>query len=275
MRHAHGPARRLAVVVALVITWSATPAQALTIDVVCTGFAGCTTLGRSNGGYGSVFQQSFWNMTAGHNCTNYVAYRLTHGRLVARPPGTDDAMTWGPAAVAAGVPVDDVPTVGAVAWWKAGAGGASSSGHVAYVEAILPGGVLISEDNLNGDFRWRLMTRSDGTWPSGFIHYPASDGSPAGAFTSVTSPGGGQLDFWGSAMDPDVPVGSQTYLVTLGGPRGTPGVETFTFATEFFRFHRTPNVGTRGATTMYLYALNAPGTAGKDALLGHRDVTIR
>jgi surface antigen len=275
MRHAHGSARRLGVVVALVTTGMATPAQALSIDVVCTGFTGCTTLGRSNGGYGSVFQQSFWNMTAGHNCTNYVAYRLTHGRLVARPPGTDDALTWGPAAVAAGVPVDDVPTVGAVAWWKAGVGGASTSGHVAYVEAILPGGVLISEDNLNGDFRWRLMTRSDGTWPSGFIHYPASDGSPAGVFTSVASLGGGQLDFWGSAMDPDVPVGSRTYLVTLGGPRGTAGVETFTFETEFFRFQRTPTVGTRGATTMYLYALNAPGTAGTDALLGHRDVTIR
>ena len=142
-------------------------------------------------------------MTAGHNCTNYVAYRLTHGRLVARPPGTDSALTWGPAAVAAGVPVNDVPAVGAVAWWDAGFAGASAtSGHVAYVEAIVPGGVLVSEDNLRGDFRWRLLTRLDGTWPSGFIHYPASDGSPAGEFTSVTSPGAGKLDFWGCGDGP-------------------------------------------------------------------------
>jgi surface antigen len=276
MRHAHGPVRLLGVVVALVTTMWAAPAQALSINVLCTGFTGCITIGRSDGGYGNVFLQSFWNMTAGHNCTNYVAYRLTHGRLVARPPGTNSALTWGPAAVQAGVPVDDVPAVGDVAWWDAGVAGASAtSGHVAYVEAVLPGAVLISEDNLNGDFRWRLMTRLDGTWPSGFIHYPASDGSPAGVFTSVTSPDAGKLDFWGSAMDPDAPDGYRTYLVSLGGPRGAPGAEAYTFQSEFFRFHRANYVGTRGPTTMYLYAMNAPGTAGDDVLLGRRAVTVR
>jgi surface antigen len=267
--------RLLGLAVALVTPLCATPAQGASIDVVCTGFTGCVTMGRSDGGYGNVFQQSFWNMTAGHNCTNYVAYRLTHGRLVARPPGTDSALTWGSAALAANVPVDDVPAVGAVAWWKAGVRGAATSGHVAYVEAILPGAVLVSEDNLHGDFRWRLMTRLDGTWPSGFIHYPASDGSPAGEFTSVTSAEAGTLDFWGSAMDPDATDVDRTYLVTLGGPRGTAGVEAFTFASEFFRFHRINIVGTRGPTTMYLYALNAPGTAGKDVLLGRREATVR
>ena len=277
MRHAHGPVRLLGVVVALVMMMGATPAHALSINVLCTGFTGCITIGRSDGGYGNVFQQSFWNMTAGHNCTNYVAYRLTHGRLVARPPGTNSALTWGPAARQAGVAVDDVPTVGSVAWWDAGVGGASAtSGHVAYVEAVLLNGVvLVSEDNLNGEFRWRLMTRLDDTWPSGFIHYPASDGSPAGDFTEATSPAAGTLDFWGSSMDPDATDANRTYLVSLGGPRGTPGAETFTFQSEWFRFHRYHYVGTRGPTTMYLYALNAPGTAGQDVLLGQRDVTIR
>lgn len=277
MRRAHGPVRLLGVVVALVMTIWAVPAHALSINVLCTGFTGCAEVGRSDGGYGTVYLQSFWNMTAGHNCTNYVAYRLTHGRLVARPPGTNSALTWGPAAVQAGIPVDDVPEVGAVAWWDAGAGGASvTSGHVAYVEAVLPGDiVLLSEDNLNGDFRWRLTTRLDGVWPSGFIHYPESDGSPVGQFTSVTSPDAGTLDFWGSAADPDAQGGERTYLVSLGGPRGTPGAETYTFQSEWFQFHRTSSVGTRGPTTMYLYALNTPGTAGKDVLLGQRDVTIR
>jgi surface antigen len=255
--------------------WAA-PAQALTIDVLCTGFTGCLTIGRTDGGYGAVYLQSFWSMTAGHNCTNYVAYRLSHGRLVARPPGTNSAMTWGPAARQAGIPVDDVPTVGSVAWWDAGVGGASATyGHVAYVEAVLPGAVLVSEDNLDGDFRWRLMTRLDGTWPSGFIHYPESDGSPAGEFSSVTSPTAGKLDFWGYSMDPDAQDDNRTYLVSLGGPRGTAGAESFTFQTEFFWFHRTAYVGTRGPTTMYLYALNAAGTAGQDVLLGQRAVTVR
>ncbi len=276
MRHAHGPVRLLGAAVALVMTFCAAPAQGLSITVLCTGFVGCSTVGRTDGGYGAVYLRSFWGMTAGHNCTNYIAYRLTHGRLVARPPGTNSAMTWGAAAVRAHVPVDDVPAVGDVAWWEAGIGGASAtSGHVAYVEAVLPGAVLVSEDNLHGDFRWRLMTRSDGTWPSGFIHYPASDGSPTGEFISVTSPDAGTLDFWGSASDPDGPSGSRTYLVSLGGPRGTDGAESYTFESEFFRFHRISHVGTRGPTTMYLYALNAPGTAGSDVLLGQRAVTVR
>ena len=276
MRRAHGPVRLLGVVVALVTTMWAAPAQALSITVLCTGFTGCITIGRTDSGYGNVYLQSFWDMTAGHNCTNYVAYRLTHGRIVARPPGTNSAMTWGPAAAKAGVPVDDVPTVGSIAWWDAGVDGASAaSGHVAYVEAVLPGALLVSEDNLDGDFRWRLMTRLDGTWPSGFIHYPESDGSPAGLFTSVTSPAVGKLDFWGYGMDPDAHDDNRTYLVSLGAPRGTPGAETFTFESEFFRFHRVNYVGTRGPTTMYLYALNASGTAGQDVLLGQRAVTVR
>jgi len=276
MRHAHGPVRLLGVAVAMVLSLWAVPAQGATMTVLCTGFTGCLTAGRTDGGYGAVFLQSFWSMQAGHNCTNYVAYRLTHGRLVARPPGTNSALTWGPAAAHAGIPVDDVPTVGAVAWWDAGVGGASAtSGHVAYVEAVLPGAVLVSEDNLSGDFRWRLMTRLDGTWPSGFIHYPPSDGSPSGEFTSVTSPDAGTLDFWGSATDPDAPAGNRTYLVSLGGPRGTPGAETFTFESEFFRFHRISRVGSRGPTSMFLYALNTPGTAGRDVFLGQLPVTIR
>ena len=276
MRHAHGPVRLLlGVVVALATTLWAAPAQALSTSVLCTGFTGCLTIGRTDGGYANVYLQSFWNMTPGHNCTNYVAYRLSHSRLVARPPGTSSALTWGAAALQAGIPVDNVPAVGDVAWWDASVGGASTAGHVAYVEAVLPGAVVVSEDNFNGDFRWRLITTVEGAWPSGFIHYPASDGSPSGVFTSVTSPSAGELDFWGSAADPDVQGGARTYQVSLGGPRGTPGVETYTFETEFFRFHRINYVATRGPTTMYLYALNTPGSAGHDVLLGSHDVTIR
>ncbi|MEV7395903.1 CHAP domain-containing protein [Aeromicrobium sp. NPDC092404] len=274
MRHAHGPVRLLGVVVALITTMWAAPAQAA-LTVLCTGFTGCLTVGRTDSGYANVYLQSFWSMKPGHNCTNYVAYRLTHGRLVARPPGTNSALTWGPAARQAGIRVDDVPAVGAVAWWDAGVSGASAtSGHVAYVEAVLPGGVLVSEDNLSGDFRWRLMTRLDGTWPSGFIHYPESDGSPAGELTAVASPQVGRLELWGSAMDPDAAGDNRTYLVSLGGPRGTVGAEAFTFQSEFFRFRRLHDVSTRGPTTAYLYALNTAGTAGRDVLLGHRPVTI-
>ncbi|MCW2831546.1 MAG: hypothetical protein JWP31_2238 [Aeromicrobium sp.] len=266
----------MGVVVAIGMMMGAVPAQALSLNVLCTGFTGCLSVGRSDAGYGSIYTQSCWNMTAGHNCTNYVASRLIHGRLVARPPGTNSALTWGGAARAAGVPVDDVPAAGAVAWWDAGVGGASTSGHVAYVEAVLTdGSMLVSEDNLGGLFRWRLVTRLAGSWPSGFIHYPESDGSPTGELLSASSPLAGQIDFWGTSDDPGAPAGSRSYLVTLGGPRGASGIETFRFQSEWSRFHRIQNVATRGATTMYLYALNTVGTAGRDTLLGSRAVTIR
>ena len=256
----------------------APPAHAAS-TFLCKGVVACLLAGRGDAGYTVLGIVSYWNQTPGHNCTNYAAYRLTHGgRLVARPPGTGSAYTWGDAARNAGVLVDDRPSVGAVAWWTAAAIG-TPSGHVAYVEEVLAdGSVVLSEDNLTGDFDWRHLTRSSG-WPSGFIHYPQSDGSPLGTFDSVTSPIAGQLDFWGTSSDPDgmllvVPV-APSYLVTLGGPRGTPGVESFTFSTPYFNFHRTKGVATRGPTTMYLYALNTLLSQGHDVLLGSRPVTIR
>jgi surface antigen len=250
------------------------PAAQASSTTLCTGSIPCLLLGRSDAGYGLVSLISYWNQTPGHNCTNYIAYRLSHGgRLVARPPGTASAWTWGGAARTAGIPVDDSPAVGAIAWWPAGS---SPSGHVAYVEQVLSdGSVLVSEDNLTGDFRWRRMTRGTG-WPSGFIHYPRSDGSPSGVFTSVTSTIAGQIDFWGTSMDPDGGIIlTPRYLVTLGGPRGTAGVESFTFSTAYFSFHRIKTVSTRGSTRMYLYALNTLLTSGNDVLLGSRSVTIR
>lgn len=261
-----------ALVAAMILT-VAPPAQAAS-STLCTGFLPCLLAGRSDSGYTLVSLLSYWNQTPGHNCTNYVAYRLSHGgRLVARPPGTNGATTWGDAARKFGVPVDDKPSVGAVAWWTAAA--APSSGHVAYVEQVMPdGSVLISEDNLGGDFRWRKVTRGTG-WPSGFIHYPESNGNPFGVFDSVSADVAGKIDFWGTSSDPDGGILDPTYLVTLGGPRGTPGIESFTFSTPYFTFHRIRSVSTRGPTTMYLYALNTLLSSGNDVLLGQRPVTIR
>lgn len=283
MRHAYGRVRLLGAVASagmmasIMLTSGIGAAQAGSgSSTLCTGFVRCSDAGRSDSGYAAVYRLSFWTMVTGHNCTNYVAYRLTHGRTVARPPGTAGASTWGEAARQAGVPVDDRPEVGAVAWWGANAQTAGAGGHVAYVEAVrADGSILLSDDSLGGDFRWWQTAPGSAGWPSGFIHYPESDGSPLGKFLSATSSTGGQLDFWGTSGDPNVLRGDLGYLVTLGGPRGAEGVETFTFATPYFRFHRLKSVVTRGPTTMYLYALNTAGTAGSDTLLGVRQVTVR
>lgn len=255
-----------------------TPAPASAgITVLCTGHGGCGLFGKSDAGYGPVSSTEYWGMTPGHNCTNYIAYRLTHGRLVSRPAGTGSAGTWGPAARAAGVPVNDVPVVGAIAWWAADLAPAGPSGHVGYVESVSSDGssFTMSDDSLNGDFHWRRISRGGTGWPSGFIHYPESDGSPVGSFTEVTSPSPGIIDFWGTASDPDHLGPSLDYLVTLGGPREDSSAEKFWFSSPYQRFHQIRQVGTRGTTEMYLYAANAASTAGKDALLGRRTVTVR
>jgi surface antigen len=259
-----------------VVGAGAAPAQAASSSTLCQGFTDCAREGRGNAGYAAVHRQSFWTMLAGHNCTNYVAYRLTTGRLSDRPPGTVDASTWGNAARKAGVPVTKKPRVGAVAWWKARKNGAGSLGHVAYVEAVrADGSILISEDNLGGTFKWRKLSKSSRGWPSGFIRFPRSSGSPSGKMLWARAGGAGQVRFSATAGESDVPDGQRTYQVSVGGPRGAAGTESFTFSTRFFRFERLKTLETRGRTSVYVYALNTPGTQGTDTLLGSRSVTIR
>jgi len=255
---------------------SATPAQAASSSTtLCKGFSDCVGEGRTHSGYAGVYRGSFWNMRSGHNCTNYVAYRLTHGRLAARPAGANEAGSWGTAARRAGIPVTRTPRVGAVAFWRARHHGASSGGHVAYVEAVRPdGSIVISEDHLGGTFMWRVLRKNGGAWPSGFIQFPQSDGSPSGKLLWAQSAGDGGLRLSGTAGEPDVAAGQREYVVSVGGPREAAGVETFQFTTPYFRFIRLKTLRTRGATTMYLYALNTPGTAGTDTLLGTTPVTI-
>lgn len=80
-------------------------------------------------------------------CTWYVAGR----RQI--PGNWGDARTWYPRAQSAGWSVGATPAVAAIAWTPAGA-----RGHVAVVEAIENGQVLISEMNYMGaykiDKRW-------------------------------------------------------------------------------------------------------------------------
>ncbi|MDN4175822.1 CHAP domain-containing protein [Nocardioides sp. SOB77] len=110
-------------------------------------------------------------MYAGHNCTNYVAYRLIEsGMPNARPwEGSGNANNWG--AEMASI-TDQVPRVGAVAWWKANVPPAGSAGHVAYVEKVISSTeIVVSEDYWGGDFHWRRITKTGTGWPSGFIHF--------------------------------------------------------------------------------------------------------
>ena len=135
--------------------------------VLCTGYDTCAKAGYSEAGYKSHAATSYWSQYTGHNCTNYVGYRLVANGLPNRRPSTlsGNAYNWGPSF---GTQTDGNPAVGAVAWWDQSY---SSTGHVAYVEKVIsPDEILVSEDNWGGDFRWRRVTRTGGRWPQGFIH---------------------------------------------------------------------------------------------------------
>jgi surface antigen len=146
------------------------PAQAITSGYICTGYSACKDAGYPNAGYAANNDKMYWRMYSGHNCTNYVAYRMVRaGMPNVRPwTGGGNATHWGHEMSEI---TDQQPRVGAVAWWKANVPGAGSAGHVAYVEKVIsPTEIVISEDSWGGDFHWRKLSKGPG-WPSGFIHF--------------------------------------------------------------------------------------------------------
>lgn len=138
---------------------------------LCSGYQGCQAAGYSDAGYRQASSTMYWRMYAGHNCTNYVAYRLIQSGMPDVRPwnGSGNASNWGVAMAAI---TDQVPTVGSVAWYKPHVTPAGSAGHVAYVEQVISDTeIIVSEDYWGGDFYWRRITKSGGGWPSGFIHF--------------------------------------------------------------------------------------------------------
>ncbi|CAN5414709.1 hypothetical protein BH11ACT8_BH11ACT8_32850 [soil metagenome] len=137
----------------------------------CSGYQPCADLGMGSSGYAAHSNKMYWRMYSGHNCTNYVAYRMIQAGMSTERPwtGSGNASNWGAAMSSI---TDHTPRVGAVAWWKAGVTGAGSSGHVAYVEKVVSSTeIVISEDSYNGTFHWRTLVNDGPGWPSGFIHF--------------------------------------------------------------------------------------------------------
>lgn len=126
---------------------------------------------------GVANDQSFWGMSAGHNCTNYVAWRLITDGVERPPTHPGNASEWAANAITDGFLVDNTPAIGAVAQWDAFAGGYGADGHVAYIEAVYEDGtVLVSEDYWRdgaqtGPLTYRLVAA---TGISNVIHYSQS-----------------------------------------------------------------------------------------------------
>jgi surface antigen len=138
---------------------------------LCYGYQDCREKGMGNAGYARNNRTMYWRMYAGHNCTNYAAYRMVKSGLPNERPwsGGGNATYWGSSMPRI---TDNVPRVGAVTWWKANTGPAGSSGHVGYVEQVISEDeIIVSQDSWGGDFSWAVITRGSGNWPSGFIHF--------------------------------------------------------------------------------------------------------
>ena len=138
---------------------------------LCSGYTDCVKRGYSDYGYGAANSKMYWNMYSGHNCTNYVAYRMIKAGMPTTRPwvGGGNASEWGKFMSKI---TDQTPNVGAVAWWGRYSNGSGSAGHVAYVEKVVsPTEIVISQDSWGGTFHWATLTKASGRWPTGFIHF--------------------------------------------------------------------------------------------------------
>jgi surface antigen len=165
--------------------------------IVCAGYSSCNARGHSSHGYGAHERSSYWRMTAGNECTNYVAYVES---TVFRAPSPSyllgNAGQWPATAAAHGVVVNQVPSVGAVAEWDGGAAGMGSVGHVAVVEKIGPRHryILISQQHMGADPNGYDWTRINAgfpssawqEWPDHFIHFKVRTTASVGAYRPRT-----------------------------------------------------------------------------------------
>lgn len=133
---------------------------------------GCDS-GQWQAARGAFNERSYWGMGSGHDCTNYVAWKLSTNGVQRPRTNPGNAADWAENARADGYLVDGIPSVGSVAQWDAFAAGNPLEGHVAYVERVNDDGtILVSEDAWHADgsgpLRFRIV---DAATVSNFIHY--------------------------------------------------------------------------------------------------------
>jgi surface antigen len=152
--------------------------------VLCSGYAACSTDGFTTNGYPANAKTSWWRMFPGDNCTNYVAYVESQVFGVTEPTYLlGDAYQWAGNASANGIPVNDTPTVGAVAFWGSGTLGMKRYGHVAIVQAVGPNGsyIDISQSGMgksDNGYDWERIYANSASWepwPDSFIHFAGTN----------------------------------------------------------------------------------------------------
>ena len=143
---------------------------------------------------GTVNRLDSWGFYSGY-CTSFVAFRLTqegvrfHGATLQGPNGKSaffgNGGTWDGAAASIGYVVDSHPTVGSVAVWHGGEGGAWWGGHVAYVMAVdRAGNATVEEYNWSNHLRYGQRT----TRAPRYIHFVGSAVVQPVSFPTPTAP---------------------------------------------------------------------------------------
>lgn len=117
-----------------------------------------------------------WGMATRY-CTSWVAWALS-SRNAYSMPFHADAGDWSAKAnqLNPSVKTDNIPAVGAVAWWDRSHGG--GYGHVAYVESVSSDGKKVSISEYNYDLKGNYHTREIAVGaPTGYIHFKDGGGS--------------------------------------------------------------------------------------------------
>jgi surface antigen len=179
-------------------TVASTAASGTPSVVLCSGYGACASLGYASYDYANRGQASYWRMSAGDECTNYVAY--VEATVFKAPTPLyllGNAGQWPASAAAHGIRVNDVPSVGAVAEWDAGTYGIGAEGHVAVVEKVGPHDsyLLISQQHISSDvdgYDWTRINagypaQSWQSWPSHFIHFPTAADASVGYYNGRTA----------------------------------------------------------------------------------------
>jgi surface antigen len=152
---------------AFILAFSAAEPAAATTSVLCSSWRWSC-----DGKLGYNPRHSYWGQYTGHNCTNYVAFRMIRdGWSKNLGPFNGNARVWDDYFKSRGYKVDGHPAVGAIAQWNGYENGQrSGSGHVAYVDVVGSNYIIIDEDGWNSIQRRRKIFRGDRNWPGRFIH---------------------------------------------------------------------------------------------------------
>jgi surface antigen len=111
-----------------------------------------------------------WRMYSGHNCTNYVAWRLSVDGVPQPAYLLGNARDWASRAKSHGVPVTTTPAVGAVGSWP-------GRNHVVYIDEVRADSLLITEDSFSAKrYRKYLAYPGERNYPAQFIHFRGAPG---------------------------------------------------------------------------------------------------